>query len=231
MSAPNSRSRMPIHSSPTTTRESDQGIRSTLRMSGRPAKRSWRTSAIPRPTSVASTTNATTKYSVRQKRAPVQRVLEDADVVLQADEAEERDADAEGLDRRPRRPQEVHVGEAHPQGVRQREDDDQDDRQDGGQDQEPREQRLGQARTRDRRPGHQDPAGGALGRDAQGHRDETRRSRSPAGAGPGRSDAYASDFWSFTSSLSPAGTVSCPRMMLWMIGTALTSYSPYQGSL
>ena len=35
-------------------------------MSGRPAKRSWRTSAIPRPTSVASTTNAATKYRVRQ---------------------------------------------------------------------------------------------------------------------------------------------------------------------
>ena len=63
---PNSKSRMPIHRSPTTTRESDHGTRSRLRISGRPAKRSWSTRAIPSPTSVASSTNAATKYRVRQ---------------------------------------------------------------------------------------------------------------------------------------------------------------------
>ncbi len=58
---PNSKSRMPIQRSPTTTRESDQGMSRRLRISGRPAKRSWSTSAIPSPTSVASSTNAATK--------------------------------------------------------------------------------------------------------------------------------------------------------------------------
>ena len=42
-------------------RESDHGTSSRLRSSGRPGKRSLRTSAMANPTTVASATNAPTK--------------------------------------------------------------------------------------------------------------------------------------------------------------------------
>src|SRR5207249_4246046 len=74
LSAPNSKSRIPIHSSPTTMRESDHGTSSRLRINGRPGNRSLRTRAMP--SSAGPTNSQATALSDRFTRRLRQRLLQ-----------------------------------------------------------------------------------------------------------------------------------------------------------
>ena len=81
---------------------------------------------------------------------PVERVREDLEVVPEPDEPVQRQPHPEDLDRRSGGAEQVHVGEAQPERVEQREHGDGGDAEHGGQNQEPRERGLAEAEARAR---------------------------------------------------------------------------------